>query len=184
MKKLTETDFLEAANILNVEQAVIKAVCEFEAPMGGFFSDGRTTILFEAHIFSKETNKKYNNSHPDISSSTWNLKLYKVGVKEYDRLEKAAALDTKAAYRSASWGKFQIMGFNHSVCGYSTVQKFVDDMHKSEREHLMAFINFVKNNPTMHKALRELNWAGFAKAYNGPAYAENKYDTKLRDAYL
>src|SRR5690606_23743940 len=27
--------------------------------------------------------------------------------------------------------------------------------------------------------LRVHNWKGFAKGYNGPAYAENQYDTKL-----
>jgi hypothetical protein len=31
--------------------------------------------------------------------------------------------------------------------------------------------------------LRDKDWAGFARRYNGPAYAENKYDEKLSAAY-
>ena len=35
----------------------------------------------------------------------------------------------------------------------------------------------------MAEALRKKNWAAFAKAYNGPGYAKNQYDTKLAAAY-
>ena len=31
--------------------------------------------------------------------------------------------------------------------------------------------------------LRERNWAKFARAYNGPGYAQNQYDVKLKQAY-
>lgn len=31
--------------------------------------------------------------------------------------------------------------------------------------------------------LMSRNWAGFAKGYNGPAYAQNAYDVKLAQAY-
>ena len=35
----------------------------------------------------------------------------------------------------------------------------------------------------MLPALQNRNWADFAKRYNGPAYAQNKYDEKLAKAY-
>jgi len=35
----------------------------------------------------------------------------------------------------------------------------------------------------MAEALRKRNWAAFAKAYNGPGYAKNQYDTKLAASY-
>ncbi|MNL61260.1 hypothetical protein D3C87_1851660 [compost metagenome] len=35
----------------------------------------------------------------------------------------------------------------------------------------------------MHKALLGRKWADFARRYNGPAYKENDYDTKLAKAY-
>jgi hypothetical protein len=31
--------------------------------------------------------------------------------------------------------------------------------------------------------LQNKNWAGFAKGYNGPGYAQNNYDGKLASAY-
>jgi hypothetical protein len=31
--------------------------------------------------------------------------------------------------------------------------------------------------------MQELNWAAFAKGYNGPGYAKNAYDVKLAQAY-
>jgi hypothetical protein len=33
-------------------------------------------------------------------------------------------------------------------------------------------------------AIRTKNWPSFARQYNGPAYAKNKYDEKLAEAYL
>lgn len=46
---------------------------------------------------------------------------------------------------------------------------------------------FIYRNKTMLSVLQERsaqkNWAQFAKAYNGPAYKENKYDAKLNEAY-
>ena len=48
------------------------------------------------------------------------------------------------------------------------------------------------SRPTFHRLykknrldtyLRNKDWTGFAKRYNGPAYAENQYDKKLEKAY-
>ena len=35
----------------------------------------------------------------------------------------------------------------------------------------------------MLPALQNKNWAEFARRYNGPAYAQNRYDEKLAEAY-
>jgi hypothetical protein len=181
-KLLTELDYKDAANLLGVNVAAIKAVAEVEAAGSGFLPDGRPKILFEAHIFSKFTNRVYNASHPDISSTSWNRSLYKGGTKEYERLEKAKKLNLEAAYKATSWGKFQIMGFNYLQCGYNNVFEFVEDMFNSEREHLIAFCKFI-NRKIMHQALKGLNWAKFAFHYNGAGYKKNQYDIKLAKAY-
>jgi AP-3 complex subunit delta-1 len=47
---------------------------------------------------------------------------------------------------------------------------------------MLADANFIKNAGLLDE-LKDLNWAGFAKGYNGPAYAQNKYDEKLATAY-
>ena len=182
-KTLTEADFQRAANTLGVDIAAIKAVASVEAAGSGFLADGRAKILFEAHIFSDKTGGAYDRSNPDISSPRWNSDLYKGGAAEYPRLEKAMELNETAALEAASWGKFQIMGFNHKAAGYDNVQDFVAAMGQSEGKHLDAFVNFIKAHPSMHQDLKEHDWAGFARQYNGPGYAANQYDVKMEQAY-
>ena len=41
---------------------------------------------------------------------------------------------------------------------------------------------FLKANGLISKLQRH-DWAGFARGYNGSAYAKNQYDTKLAVAY-
>jgi len=182
MKALTDTDFKEAADSIGCTVAVVKAVKEVESNGKGFLPDGQPAILFEAHKFSEFTNGQYDRSHPTISSSRWNKRLYKGGVAEHVRLVNASALNRDAALKSASWGLFQIMGFNWRLCGYSSLQAFINAMYRSEGEQLKAFIGFVKSQ-RLDRHLRNLNWAKFAEGYNGSAYKENKYDTKLAAAY-
>src|SRR5581483_11419841 len=123
-----EEDFQRAANALGCEVACIRAVTEVESGGSGFFASGRPKILFEAHIFSQQTGRRYDTSNPDISSRTWNRALYKGGEREYDRLQKAIGLSAHAALQSASWGRFQIMGFHYRRCGFPSVEAFVAGM--------------------------------------------------------
>jgi len=181
-KLLTEQNFKDAADTLQVEVAAIKAVADVESRGDGFLDSGKPKILFEAHIFSSRTGHKYDETHPNISSRKWNKKLYKGGEKEYTRLDEAKVLDNNAALKSASWGKFQVMGFNAETCGWPNVETFVADMCKDENEHLKAFLGFVKANK-LTKYLQEKNWAKFAEGYNGREYAQNKYDIKMKEAY-
>jgi hypothetical protein len=91
-------------------------------------------------------------------------------------------LDRNAALKSASWGRFQIMGFNHLLAGHPTIDFFIDAMQRSEAAHLEAFGAFSKSTG-LTDSLKKKDWAKFAKGYNGPAYAGNMYDTKLEHAY-
>jgi hypothetical protein len=180
--KLTDQDFSDCATTLNCLPAAIRAVVSVESAGGGFFSDGRPKILFEAKYFHKLTKGKYDKTNPNISSPVWDRKLYKGGVREWDRLNEAVALDRSAALQSASWGLFQIMGANYKACGFASVDDFVAAMEKSEGDQLKAFVGFIRTNK-LDGFLRSLNWAAFAKGYNGPGYAKNQYDKKLAAAY-
>jgi LysM repeat protein len=182
-RTLTEADWQRAATALGVDVAAIKAVANVEAPGSGFLADGRPKILFEAHQFGRLTGDRYNSSHPNISSAEWNRSLYKGGAAEHDRLAQAQALNDSAALQAASWGRFQIMGFNYKTAGYNNVQDFVAAMKHSEGKQLDAFVNFIKADPAMHRALQNHDWASFARAYNGPGYAQNNYDTKIASEY-
>lgn len=202
-RALTEADYAAAAAALSplANVRLIKAVktvesggawftdiradiLDLDGP-GGFIDGDMPKILFEAHHFSRLTGGKYNKSHPNISSPKWNRALYVGGAAEYRRLHQAMQLDRDAALKSASWGLFQIMGFNHVAAGFSTVSAFVDAMKQSEGAQLMAFVNFVKSEGMVGKLLLIMQGNGtpFAEAYNGPRQAENNYDDKLVKAY-
>lgn len=178
--KLTEQDFERAAKKLKCEVASIKAVAEVESRGNGFYASGFPVILFERHIFRKYTNGRYNKSHPHLSGPAGNYGA--AGRNQIRKFNGAFALDPIAAMKSCSWGKFQIMGFNHAVCGYETVGEFVDAMKESEGKHLDAFVEFVIANK-LAGHLRTKDWASFAKGYNGAGYRKNAYDTKMASAY-
>jgi hypothetical protein len=185
---LTDEDFARAAKELNVEEAAVRAVAEVEAAGQGFIYDGRPAILYEAHIFHKETGGKYAGEKDRrgvaLSSSSWNQKLYgATGAAQHNRYEDARKLDADAANKACSWGTFQILGQNYKQCGFDSSQAFVDAMWTGGAgAHLDAFVAFVKANK-LDGALRAKNWAAFARGYNGPSYAVNKYDVKMASAY-
>ena len=178
---LTEANYAEAAKSLGVEVAVIKAVAEVESPSGAFDAQGRPTILFERHYFHRLTGAAHDAGHPDISNSASGG--HGKFSAQYPKLERAYRLDPDAALRSASWGRFQIMGDNYKAAGFTSAAAFVRAMTKSELEHLKAFVNFVKSDPGQVTALQKQDWADFAARYNGKAYKKNNYDTRLETAY-
>lgn len=188
-KKITEADYKRIAKELNVEVAAVKAVKEVESgKFGGFIEEGRPPILFEGHVFWKQLKKTgidpnvYAIDNRDILYQNWTKQYYLGGLKEYDRLDRALKINRLAALESASWGMFQIMGFNYRLCGCNSVDEFISRMRNSEADQLDMFMQFIKSNG-LDKYLREKDWVGFAAKYNGPAYAQNQYDVKLENAY-
>ncbi|MQR02099.1 N-acetylmuramidase domain-containing protein [Glaciimonas soli] len=101
---------------------------------------------------------------------------------QYVKLVKAYALDQDAALTSCSWGKHQVMGENYETCGFSNVKDFVKAMSRSEKEHLKALVGFCKGN-NLQESLKSKNWSAIARAYNGPKYKKNNYDTELEAHY-
>lgn len=178
---ITEANYRNAASVLGCEVAAIKAVAEVESRGEGFLPDGRPTILFERHWFHKLTNGRWSDKHPTISARKAGG-YGPAGEYQHDRLALAASLNRNAALKSASWGRFQIMGFNFDDAGYPSVQAFINAMYAAEANHLMAFVNFVKSN-NLADELRRLDWKEFARVYNGKNYKINKYDTKMAAAY-
>lgn len=203
---LTDQDFADAARDLGCEPAQIRAVWEVESG-GGWFTDVRADILaldgpggfldgpalpkilFEAHVFDRETNGRFRTSHPNLSSARWNRALYVGGQGEYVRLHNAMQLGRAAALRSASVGGAQIMGFNHKLAGFDTVEAFWSAMRTSERAHLDAFAAFIRNSGLL-AALRKISTlhadcVPFARGYNGSGYAKHTppYNVRIARAY-
>ena len=182
INRLSDLDYNDASKILKCEEATIRAVVEVESNGGGFLASHRPKILFEAHQFSKLTDHQYDTRYPNISSLKWNKSLYYGGEEEYNRLFIAMSLNSDAALKAASWGLFQIMGFNCLLCGYSSVANMVTAMYISEGYQLRAFILFLKSTK-LDQYLINKDFSRFAAGYNGPGYKNNNYDDRLWAAY-
>ena len=179
---ITSLDIEQASQRLGVDPAKVWAVYDVEST-GSAFIEGRPTILFEPHRFSKATAHRYDASHPRLSSRFWNKALYPKGqAARYQQLVDAVALDVDAGFAAASYGGFQILGENYAVCGAPDPWAFAWRQAQTEGARLEAFAMFVEGNG-LKGALQRGDWAAFAKGYNGTAYRANRYDERLRAAY-
>lgn len=175
----------------NIEPAALLAVKQVESGnTNGFYSDGRPVILFEGHIFYSNLKIKLSDidlqmlmrKYPTLIYPTWTNKYYRRGIAECERLQIASIIDRESALMSCSWGLSQIMGFNYKQCGCNNIQDFVNKMYESEESQIQLWINFLKSGSYLDK-IKSHDWAGFARAYNGPGYKKNKYDEKLATNY-
>lgn len=178
--KISDADLCRNAKRIKTGVAEIKTFLAVETKNKGFDAQDRPLILFERHWFHKLTKGKYDGSHPNISNRS--AGGYGSSASQYGRFSTAFKLDPIAAMKSTSWGLGQVMGFNHKVAGYDTVGEFVDAMKESEGKQLDAAISFIIHN-NLADELRNHNWAGFAKGYNGAGYRKNAYDKKLAQFY-
>lgn len=183
---LGDSAFAEAAQALGCDIAAVRAVAEVESRGSGFDAQGRPTILYERHVFSRNSapRGKFDAQAPDISfSKPYEKGTFGNGEQQYVKIGRAYALDPVAALKAPSWGMFQILGENHKACGHDDVKSFVLSMFTSPAAQLRAFVAFVRANPGMHGALVAHDWPKFARAYNGPGYAVYEYDKKMAAAY-
>lgn len=180
---ITLEDFKDAAQVLGIEVACVQAVTKVESRGSGFLASGEPVILFERHWMYKLLKAK--TGKEPMVNEVCNPKAggYKGGAAEHIRLNTAVMIDRECALQSASWGLFQIMGFHWKALGYKSVQEFINAQYKSEASQLDTFVKFIQINPGMHQALKQKDWAKFARLYNGSDYAKNQYDTKLAAAY-
>jgi hypothetical protein len=179
-KALSAEGFAQVERDLGVGAAEIWTVIVVETRGYGFLKSKLPTILFERHIFSRETGGAHDAAAPDISNSARGG--YAGGQAEYDRLAKAGGLDENAALRSASWGLGQIMGFNAEELGYDSAGDMVSRMRRSEDAQLEGLKRFIIVNG-LKGPLKSHDWAAFALRYNGPAYRDNRYDERLAAEY-
>jgi N-acetylmuramidase/Putative peptidoglycan binding domain len=183
-KPLVDADITQEAQLLGCDPAAVWAVCDVESASSGFLPapDNRPQILFEAHVFSTLTQGQYDGSYPNISSPYWNQSLYGAGgAHQYDRLDIAIGLNQDAGLESASWGRFQIMGSNYKMCGYSDVVSYVQAMMADELNHLKAFGAFC-NSGGITRYLVDHDWSHFALLYNGSGQV-SYYAGKLAAAF-
>jgi len=169
---ITDEDFANCAADLNKEGYTIESVTL------------KAVVLVWQQLRCRGINPQdYVKGNEDILYQKLDKTKYKGGVEEWDRLNRAIEINEDAALCSASFGMFQLMGYQHLKCGCDSVQDFASKMEESEVSQLTLFANFLKSNPAMLKALSNHDWVSFARLYNGPTYAQNRYDDKLAKAY-
>lgn len=103
-------------------------------------------------------------------------------AERWKMLRLAAAIDHQAAHESVSWGLGQVMGGHWRWLGYSSVDALVAECRADVAGQVKLMLRYC-DKAGLLPAIRARNWAGFAKGYNGPAYAKNRYDQKLAAAY-
>lgn len=191
MEKLTDARIAEIARENGIHPAALLAVKLVESgTKSGFLDSGKPQILFEGHVFYKYLKANVKSldmnklcaQYPNIVYPKWNKSKYLGGEKEWTRLEQARKINVKYANYAASWGMFQVMGFNYKTCGCKTINEFVEKMCASQEQQLLLTLNFLKNS-NLIVPLQKRQWATFAKGYNGPGFAQNKYHIKLQAAY-
>lgn len=186
---LSPSALASAAADLGCSLPALQAVVDVESAGHGFLSDGRVKVLFEGHVFFRYTHGRYEHTHPSLCYPKWTKEHYtrgatadERGAGELKRLEQAVYLNRPAAEMSASYGMFQLMGFNFALCGYTQVGAFYDAMCRSAAKQLQAFAAYIEHTGLADE-LRERRWDAFARRYNGPAFQKNMYSEKLALAY-
>jgi hypothetical protein len=87
----------------------------------------------------------------------------------------------------------QILGENHAMVGFATVQDMVRAFLDDEETHLEAMVAFIRE-AKIDDDLRRIaalkrpstaeDWREVARAYNGPKYAKHGYHTRLAKAHV
>ena len=173
---ISQDGLARVTDLLGTSPIEVWTILAVETKGFGFLADRRPAILFERHIFHKQTNGAFDAQCAAVSCPTPGG--YIGGAAEYDRLAQAIALNRHAALASASWGIGQVMGFNFQSAGFASPEEMVAAMVASEDAQLLGMARFVRSCG-LHTALAKHDWAALAKGYNGPDYAKNQYDTML-----
>ena len=169
---------------IGIDKAVAVAVIAVESGGSGMGPDGRMIIRFENHLFwtfwGKANPAGYNQSFVFDQNTSWKghqyrpqsngpwLDVHQNQNSEWAAFNFASTLDAGAAKKSISMGLVQIMGFNNRTIGYASPDAMFAAFAADEKFQLLGFFNFVKNDQRQIDALRNRDFAGFAKIYNGP----------------
>lgn len=175
-----EEDFRTCAEELGCTLQQMHAIAKVESRGSGFDKLGRPKILFERHKFWHATRGRF-------GVSDWsNPKSGGYDHDSWDKLCRAACQDPMAAFGSASWGAFQIMGNNAVALGYSNPLAMAYVMTQSEADQIEAFERFIKANELDDEVraisvFPETN-IPFARGFNGKNYAKLGYHIRIAEA--
>lgn len=177
---VNRADMVSFAERLGCSVKQLEAVASVESAGGGFDRSGRPKILFERHIFHRLTGGKY--STTSFSNPKWG------GYSEdsWKKLLDACEKDPDAAFASASWGKFQVMGMHWKKLGYISSYAMAWTAAQSEGDHYEMLARYIEvfglKDELRYLSTNPDDCRAFAKGYNGSGYERNKYHEKLARA--
>ena len=142
-------------------------------------------IRWEGHYFDRllsgakrEKARKQKLASPKAGA----IKNPKSQAARYALLERAKLIDEDAALMSCSWGGGQVMGSHWEDLGYPSVQAFVAKARSGFAGQLEIMCQFIVKNG-LGDEIERLDFAGFARGYNGPNFRALGYDKKLKANY-
>ena len=136
---VTEDDIARLAQRLGCTTKQLKAVARVESGGSAFDNDGRPKILFERHKFHQLTNGKH--------STTFfsDPKPGGYGQDSWLKLTMALGKDVDAAFASASWGRFQVMGMHWRALKYPSPLEMAYTAVISEAGHYEMLARYIEH---------------------------------------
>ncbi|WP_306024990.1 N-acetylmuramidase domain-containing protein [Oceaniradius stylonematis] len=171
-----------------IEPAALKAVAEVESGGRAFaYVGGRKEplIRFEGHYFDRlvgEHRRAEARSAGLASPRAGAVKNPRGQAGRWQMLERAARIDRAAALQSVSWGIGQVMGAHWKHLGFGSPEALAREARSGIEGQVRLMLRFIHAN-RLTSLLHARDWAGFARRYNGPAYAKNRYDVRLAAAH-
>jgi len=168
---------------LGLDPVALKAVLHVESSNTGF-EDGLVSIRWEGHYFWRMLPTELRDTARSKGLADPRAQKIRNPSLMRDRhalLDRAAKIHAEAAYKSISMGAGQVMGAHAERLGYRDVFEMWGSAHTMEGQidHVVLYIERFG----LVEELKCLDWAGFARGYNGPNYQKFSYDTKLQDTY-
>lgn len=184
----TRTELARIAEAAGYDPAALMAVVEVESG-GRIFADidgkAEPLIRFEGHYFYRLLGRQKRNR-----AVTAGLAHHRAGKvrnpysqgARWKLLKRACGIDRDAALQSTSWGVGQVMGAHWRWLGHASVDAFVCEVRRGLEGQVELMLRFIEK-AGLADELRQRNWRGFARGYNGPAYGRYGYDRKLQRAF-
>ena len=184
----TISEITRTAEALGIEPAALLAVAEVESGGRAFtLIAGRREplIRFEGHYLDRRLRgaararaRAERLAHPRPGA----IRNPSAQAARWRLLDRAAAIDRGAALESVSWGIGQVMGAHWAWLGYGDVEALVAEARSGVAGQVRLMHRYIEK-AALVPALRARDWPAFARGYNGPAYARNRYDSRMDAAY-
>ncbi|MEJ6782368.1 N-acetylmuramidase domain-containing protein [Aminobacter sp. Piv2-1] len=184
----TAAEIDKAAREFGIEGAALLAIAEIESG-GQVFAriDGRKEplIRFEGHYFDRRLSgeRQARARAAGLASPTAGEVANPRGqAARWQMVERAAAIDRRAAYESTSWGLGQVMGAHWQWLGFGDVDGLVTEARSGAAGQARLMARYI-DKAGLTEALNRHDWEAVGHGYNGPGFRKNGYHIKLAEAY-